>query len=492
MLRVLYAQAGFNAGDGMTSTMLKYSRSSNITLLVNESNVNVPGLFAFRVDTADIAAGGCSESEPLAHAPVRGQQIGGTTVRLQGPCFDSNSTEILCRFGDFGIVRGFVQSEFRATCVSPLAAYPGSVDLAVSLDGGKTFISSGRFTYMLMNDDIFVSEEVIVRRNGIPEQAFSWNDTIELEWSFPATFLSGISSNTLIDIQCEILAPDEEGMRRRQRTSGSDVDIKIDSVMTLATDIRPQAGRQTIQINLAEIARKQQRIIPLLPAAIGVFRVGLFVRTAFKIYRNFRIAQKIVQIASKIGCDAWSDAQPNPITWNGGLPQCPNTMQQVSAATAGYDADDACKIGGSLPLLGNCWFHQGRPGLNEDSAAACFRSTASNIHGAGAQCCYNKAGQIITRGTGAGSDDRYHSGDTRWKHFFHDVLPFIACCKFQSDPETCDKYLKQRPSRPGSNTGGQFGGTWGDPHFLTLDGTSYTFNGYGEYTYLVSLRCICS
>jgi len=26
------------------------------------------------------------------------------------------------------------------------------------------------------------------------------------------------------------------------------------------------------------------------------------------------------------------------------------------------------------------------------------------------------------------------------------------------------------------------GWLWGDPHFVTLDGTNYTFNGLGEYT----------
>jgi hypothetical protein len=77
-----YAQAGFNAGDGIVSKMLKYSRTSNITLLVNESNVNVPSLFVFRIDTADIEAGGCSEHESLKHMPGRGHQIGGTTVNF--------------------------------------------------------------------------------------------------------------------------------------------------------------------------------------------------------------------------------------------------------------------------------------------------------------------------------------------------------------------------------------------------------------------------
>jgi hypothetical protein len=110
-----------------------------------------------------------------------------------------------------------------------------------------------------------------------------------------------------------------------------------------------------------------------------------------------------------------------------------------------------------------------------------------NAQGAGSQCCYNAAGQIITRGTGAGSDDRYHSGRYFWAHQVNDVLPFLACCKGQNNTEKCNSYSRYRPARPGSNTNGQFGGSWGDPHFLTLDGTPYTFNGHGEYTYLVSL-----
>ena len=487
-----YAQAGFNAGDGITFKMLKYSRTANITLLVNESNVNVPGVFAFRTDTTDIEAGGCGENETLNHLPARGYQIGGTTVNLQGPCFNPNTTQILCRFGEFGNVSGIIVNEFRGICVSPLAAYPKTIDLDVSFDGGQTFMSSGSFTYMRMTNDFLASEDIILRQNGTATQLVSWNDTIELEWTFSEASLVGLTSGALVDIQYEIFKPDEESMRRRQRSSASDADMKVDSVIMLVSGLQPQVGRQTIQINLADIARNQSRILPLAGIALGAFRIGVYIYTGYKIYSRIKTVIKVIQREAAVKCDQWSSSQPVPSTWNQNLLPCPNTLRQAQVATGQYMPDNACKVGGWNPpfasITVNCWFHQGRPQFNEDSAVACYRSSANNSHGAGGQCCYNENGQIITRGTGAGSDDRYHSGETFLKHQFHDVLPFLACCKAQSDPERCDKYLQYRPPRPGSNTMGQFGGSWGDPHFQTLDGTSYTFNGYGEYSYLVRLK----
>ena len=92
--------------------------------------------------------------------------------------------------------------------------------------------------------------------------------------------------------------------------------------------------------------------------------------------------------------------------------------------------------------------------------------------------------QLITRGTGAGTDDRYQPAFSPVQHFFDDTLPYLQCCMMNTSIEMCDIYIYYRPPRRGSNTMGENGGTWGDPHFTTLDGTSYMFNGYGEYIYL--------
>ncbi|UJR24394.1 hypothetical protein I4U23_005771 [Adineta vaga] len=440
-----YGQAGFNAGDGVVSRMLQYSRTSNITLLVNESNVNVPGLFVFRIDTTDIEAGGCSEYESLTHFPVRGPQIGGTTINLQGLCFDSNSTEILCYFGEFGTVRGLVRNQYRASCVSPLAAYTGNIQLNVSFDGGNTSISLGSFTYMPMTNDIWANEDIILRQNGTVTHAVYWNDTIELEWMFSSASLSGLLPNSSINIEYVILKPDEERMSRRQRSLNSDVNIKVDTVIPLASNIQPQLGRQTLQIDLSTIAHQQTRLLPLTDIFIGLIRVAVVSTGAYSGYQMVKNVIKIIEGAPNLNCDVWSNNEPDPSTWNQNLPPCPNTFRQAQVARGQYVPDPAC-------------MEQGRSEFNEESASACFRSIRSNEFNAGAQCCYNQAGQIITRGTGAGSDDRYHSDRAFWNHQLHDVLTFISCCKFQSDSEQCNKYLRKRPSRIGSDTMGQFGG----------------------------------
>ncbi|PIK59658.1 hypothetical protein BSL78_03389 [Apostichopus japonicus] len=70
------------------------------------------------------------------------------------------------------------------------------------------------------------------------------------------------------------------------------------------------------------------------------------------------------------------------------------------------------------------------------------------------------------------------------KHFWFDVLPFIACCKLTSQ---CETYYEFRPSddcsdyqppRPTIGTG--------DPHFISLDGKEFTFNGAGEFVLVKS------
>lgn len=46
-------------GEGVNYKMLPHSRTEDIVKLVSEFNVNVPGVFVFRIDRYDIEAGGC-------------------------------------------------------------------------------------------------------------------------------------------------------------------------------------------------------------------------------------------------------------------------------------------------------------------------------------------------------------------------------------------------------------------------------------------------
>ncbi|CAF3942552.1 unnamed protein product, partial [Rotaria sp. Silwood2] len=454
-----YAQAGFNAGDGIAFEMLPYSRTKDIVRLVNESNVNVPGLFVFRVDTDEIDPGGCSSNVSVVTLRPRiSSQLGSTALNIQGPCF-SNSTILKCRFGSLAeIVDGIVVDTFRAICLTPLAPVHGPVLVSLSIDNGVSYMPVSVFTYAQMQ---FGSGDVIIG-TGNRDNLLNVLQYINLTWRFPESSRDTFPNGTAIEIELvEVSLSNRSQLQQKN------------SPMILARGLTPDVTSFRL----------------LLPESI-TYITACFIRVVArfeaKTYAGLNTGILTVRSQESFAsesCVEWSRQQPEPSTWNDGILPCPMTRTQaVAAGRCCYESDSQCYR--NNPNSNNCWLHQGRPGHNENSAVECYVSKSSNIHGAGTECCYDFEGQIITRGTGAGTDDRYRPAVLPVQHFFEDTLPYLQCCMISTNIEMCNTYMYYRPPRRGSNTMGQSGGTWGDPHFITLDGTSYTFNGYGEYTYL--------
>lgn len=146
----------------------------------------------------------------------------------------------------------------------------------------------------------------------------------------------------------------------------------------------------------------------------------------------------------------------------------------------------------------------------------------SPAFGAGQQCCYDSTGaQVLTGDSiGGSTPDRAHDwGSPPYKkpprvpgqsHWVYDVLSFYYCCLWS---DNCHYYFKHRPSsdcrRYQAPKSGQLpqqcyrllsvfqcslfnlfcaipAVVFGDPHFITFDGVSYSFNGKGEYNLVTS------
>ena len=58
----LPAQVGFNAGDGIRFFVVPQSRMPEIINITTTSNVDIPGVWMFRVDQEDIMNAGCTDN----------------------------------------------------------------------------------------------------------------------------------------------------------------------------------------------------------------------------------------------------------------------------------------------------------------------------------------------------------------------------------------------------------------------------------------------
>uniref|UniRef100_A0A8C9QAS4 Sushi domain containing 2 n=1 Tax=Spermophilus dauricus TaxID=99837 RepID=A0A8C9QAS4_SPEDA len=156
-------------------------------------------------------------------------------------------------------------------------------------------------------------------------------------------------------------------------------------------------------------------------------------------------------------CLAWEALEDQLPNFLKELPDCPCTLAQARADSGRYFTDYGCDIEhGSV-----CTYHPG--------AVHCVRSVqASPQYASGQQCCYTAAGtQLLTADSTSGSTpDRGHD----WGSPPYRTPPRVPSMRPSSD---CRNY---RPPHLAS--------VFGDPHFVTFDGTNLTFNGRGEYVLL--------
>ncbi|UJR24531.1 hypothetical protein I4U23_005906 [Adineta vaga] len=450
-------QAGFNNDHRNISELLPYSGTNEIIKLANESNVNVPGLYVYRVDAHEINAGGCFENTSIvSFRPRIGSQLGSTVLNIYGPCF-TNQNKIKCRFNTLPlkIVDGFIIDEFRAICLTPFVSIDGSIVVDISIDNGQTFLSAGSFNFVSAQLDS--SEVSVEMENG--QKLPNAGEYITLKWRFTDIIKNTFPNGTIIDVELW-----KVNLNNQAQLQKSDLPEILASNLSLHNSVRVR-----------------------IPEGISTGFIRIVARYNSYIYSGLNSDLLIISsspVSAAESCQNWSKQEVEPSAWNSnGLLPCPmSTDQAKRAGFCCYEPESHCYKGSKNP--NNCWLHQGRPERNESSAVECYISKYSNNHGASAQCCYGADGMIITRGQGAGTDDRYGPIISPVKHFFHDILPYLQCCIISTDSETCHTYMKYRPPRRGSNTMGESGRMWGDPHFGTLDDLSYTFNGYGEYTYL--------
>ncbi|KAJ8049807.1 Sushi domain-containing protein 2 [Holothuria leucospilota] len=107
--------------------------------------------------------------------------------------------------------------------------------------------------------------------------------------------------------------------------------------------------------------------------------------------------------------------------------------------------------------------------------------------GGGQECCYDADGQLLNfkNNDGGGFAHRVHHTALVpfFSNFLEDILPWFHCCPLGTGL-SCDLFREVRPSQMCNGyIGPRIRWAGGDPHFVSLDSLTYTFNGLGEFLF---------
>ncbi|XP_048860645.1 sushi domain-containing protein 2 isoform X2 [Brienomyrus brachyistius] len=410
----------------------------------------------------------------LEVSPYSGTMFGGTDFVVLNATFPLDST-VKCRFNSDVYTAGYVDVEGRAHCISPLLYETGFVPFEISMDNGVTFNRIGM--WLSVHSGKLEAEFKVALGNATQWQYYGTvgvGGNLSLSWK-----PSQIRAST---VNVELWAYREMGEPYSDSWAS-----EWKYLYSLGKGL-PNNGSFSFVPEPAES--------PFSEWELGVVRVsaGSYsdgTRNVHAVWSEDHALAWHLGDAFRRDSVAWATAKC--LAWDmleSRLPSflnetldCPCTLAQARADTGRFHTDYGCDIEkGSV-----CTYHPG--------SVHCVRAIqASPKYAAGQQCCYDATGsQVLTADSiGGSTPDRGHDwGSPPYRrpprvpgasHWLYDVLSFYYCCLWS---DNCQYYFKHRPSSDcRTYQAPKAGVVFGDPHFVTFDGISYTFNGQGEY-YLV-------
>ncbi|XP_076614848.1 sushi domain-containing protein 2-like [Chaetodon auriga] len=408
--------------------------------------------------------------------PYSGSIMGGTDFTVLEASFNSNS-KIVCRFDDNTDTNGYVDEDGRGHCISPLLYETGWVSVHISSDGGSTFSRVG--SWLSVHTGKLDAKFKATLVNSTKWQYYGTPNvggTLEMTWN---------TSLVRADrVNIELWGYKETGEAYTSSWQGEWkylYSLKKDELNDGSFSFSPNPaakGFSSWEIGSVRVSPSTN--------ADGMWNVQCVWTEdhalAWHLEETFRQNSAAWALDKCLAWDKLEKQLPNFLTE---IIDCPCTLAQARADTGRFHTDYGCDIEkGSV-----CTYHPG--------SVHCVRAIqASPMYAAGQQCCYDSTGaQVLTADSiGGSTPDRGHDwGSPPFKkppripgqsHWVYDVISFYYCCLWS---DNCHYYFKHRPSSdcrryrsPSSAV------VFGDPHFITFDGVSYSFNGKGEYTLVTS------
>ncbi|XP_030370476.1 protein mesh isoform X2 [Scaptodrosophila lebanonensis] len=469
------AFVGFNAGNGTQAYEYNpYSQNMVIRDLANRGWANgFPGRHIFRIDE-QILIGSCNKDIdaallPLTFAPESGNMLGGQVVNITGPCFDPD-IRVTCHFDTESVLGHYVDRN-RVICVQPFLKAEGYIRFQISL-GTQRFKWRGKYfveTPAAATEKIFFNTDDVHKRNP-SEIRFTWN-AFNLTSNANANVMISLWGyrETKIEPQLEYI----DVIEASYTNTGSYVINPSNYVNRNNVNKDMQFG--FLQINLTQPEQYSGLAIsPVLwsrPVPLAWYMAPQWERMHGKKW-------------PRALCDNWIRADRFLRNFAADLPLCPCTLEQAVLDKGRFRPDRECDKDSNPSCL------------RQRGAIHCVVSGTPVAQGAEQQCCYDRYGFLmLTYDQMWGSRPRrvHNLGKMPWNEaskvpslsmWFHDMRPFYSCCYWQEEQAVgCETYrFERRPSQdcvayqaPG------VAGVFGDPHFITFDGSAYTFNGLGEF-----------